>query len=214
MTPTELVTYARQRYNAVTDTFFSDPELYTLIWDAQTQLARETNCIRRVYSTSTVIGQQEYQKPTASYSIKRITYNGQKIFKITDREDDSLTMYNQATTSTGAPQYYWEWDTAIELRPVPDAVNTLNIYTYDLPQIVTSTTTLDVPTRYHLDMADFLLKAMCDKEKNFQAGSAYGQSWAKKVMDAKKYERKLLRGDSFSHVLSEESLPVTIIGAF
>jgi hypothetical protein len=214
MTPTDLVTYARQRYNAVTDTFFSDSELYTLIWDAQVQLARETYCIRRVYSTSTVIGQQEYQKPTAAMSIKRITYNGQKIFKITDREDDALTMFNQATTATGAPQYYWEWDTAIELRPVPDGALTLKIYTYDLPQIVSSTTTLDVPTRYHLDLADYLLMNMCNKEKNFQAGSQYGQSWAKKLSDAKRYEKKFLRGDSFNHVLDEETMPVTIIGAF
>lgn len=214
MTPTDLVTYARQRYNAVTDTFFSDSELYTLIWDAQMQLAKETLCIRRTYTTPTVVGQQEYQKPSACFSLKRVTYNGRKVFKILDREDDALTLNNQTTTATGTPQYYWEWDTVIELRPVPDDVQTLKLYTYDLPQIVTATTTLDVPSRYHLDIADFLLWNMCAKEKNFEAAAQYEQSWLKKVQDAKRHEKKLLRGDGFSHVLDEETLPVTIIGAF
>ncbi len=214
MTPTELVTYARQRYNAVTDTFFSDTELYTLIWAAQTELAKETMCIRRVYTTTTVVSQQEYQKPAAAFSIKKITYNGQKLFKITDREDDALTLNNAVTTATGAPQYYWEWDTALELRPVPDDTLTLKIYTYDLPQIVTSVTTLDVPPAYQIGIADYMNWHMCNKEKNFQAGSQYQQMWMKNVADAKRQEKKRIRGDSFAHVLDEETLPVTIIGAF
>lgn len=214
MTPTEVSTYARQRYNAVGDTFFSDPELYTMLLEAQTELARETLCIRRVYSTNTVVGQQEYQKPTNCMSIKRVTYNGVKIYKITDREDDALTLNNQTTTATGSAQYYWEWDTAIELRPVPGDIVVLKMYTYDLPQTVTSITTLDVPARYHTDLATFLLKEMAGKDKNYEAAARYDQAWQKKVADAKRYEKKFLRGDAFGHVLDEETLPVTIIGAF
>lgn len=214
MTPTELVTFARQLYNASNDTFFSDPELYTLIWAAQMELARESLCIKRVYTSTTVAGQQEYSKPSACLSIKRITYNGQKLFKISDREDDALTLNNAVTTATGAPQYYWEWDTSIELRPVPDSALTLKIYTYDQPQTVTASTTLDVPSRYHLDIADYMLWRMCAKDKNFQAGANYERTWTKKLSDAKRYEKKFVRGDGYSHVLDEETLPVTIIGAF
>lgn len=214
MTPGDIATYARQRYNAVNDTFFADTELYTMIWHAQMELARETYCIRKVYTTTTVVSQQEYQKPTTCFSVKRITYNGRKLFKITDREDDALTLNNQVTAATGTPQYYWEWDTAIELRPVPDDTQTLKIYSYDLPQQVSAGSTLDVPARYHQDIADFLNWQMCAKDKNFEAAAFYQNSWLKRVADAKRYERKLLRGDSFTHVLDEESLPVTIIGAF
>lgn len=214
MTPLELITYARQLYNAVNDTFFSDAELYMMVQAAQTELARETNCIRRVYTTPTVANQQEYSKPAAAFSIKRITYNGRKLFKISDREDDALTLNNAVTTATGAPQYYWEWDDSIELRPVPDDALTLKIYTYDLPQTVSSTTTLDVPDAYQLDLSFYLLWHMCSKDKNYQAAQAYQTTWMQKVRDIKGYERKRLRGDSFTHVLDEESLPVTIIGAF
>lgn len=213
MTPGDVVTFARQKYNAATDDFFTDSEMYTAIYAAQMELAMETKCIRKVYSTTTVIGQQEYQRPTNAFSIKRITYNGLKLYKITDREDDAITLNNQTTTATGSPQYYSEWDTALELRPVPDTVNALKIYTFDMPGAVSAITTLDVPTRYHPFLAEYLVSQMATKDKNFQAAAQYAQMWAKRVQDAKRYEQKFLRGDAFSHVLDEENLPVTIVGA-
>ncbi len=213
MTPTELVTFALQRWNEPSGGLFSDSELYTVIWSAQLELAQESLCIRRVYTAPTVASQQEYAKPTNAISIKRITYEGQKVFKITDREDDSLTLNNQTTTATGTPQYYWEWDTNIELRPVPDAIGTLKIYTYDIPQTVTASTVLDVPLRYHAKLADYMLAYMAEKDKNFQAAGNYRQLWLKDVQDAKRYEKKFLRGDAVAHVTDEESLPQTYIGA-
>ncbi len=213
MTPGDVITLARQKWNATTDTFYSDAELYTIIYAAEMELALETNCIRNVYTTTTVISQQEYQKPGSAYSIKRVTYNGLKLYKITDREDDAITLNNQTTTATGSPQYYSEWGTAIELRPVPDSALTLKMYTYDMPSTVTAVTTLDVPTRYHVALADYLVAHMATKDKNFQAASLFQTLWAKTVANAKRYEQKFLRGDAFSHVLDEESLPVTIVGA-
>ncbi len=213
MTPGDIITLARQKWNAVTDTFYSDLELYTMIYNAEMDLALETFCIKKVYTTSTVISQQEYQKPTNAFSVKRIVCNGLKLYKITDREDDAITLNNQTTTATGSPQYYSEWGTAIELRPIPDTVVTLQIYTYDMPATVTSISVLDVPTMYHPGIADYLVAHMATKDKNFQAAAQYQTMWAKRVQDAKRYEQKFKRGDAFSHVLDEASLPVTIIGA-
>jgi len=212
MTPTELVTFALQRWNEPAGGLFSDSELYTVIWSAQLELALESFCIRKVYTTPTVVSQQEYAKPTNAISIKRVTYEGQKLFKITDREDDALTLNNQTVTASGTPQYYWEWDTNIELRPLPAAVGTLKIYTYDIPQTVSASTTLDVPTRYHPRLANFMLAYMSEKDKNFQAASTYRQLWMKDLQDAKRYEKKFLRGDIIAHVLDEESAPLTTIG--
>lgn len=213
MTPTDIITLARQKWNSTTDTFYSDAELLTGIYQAQMKLATETSCIRKVYTTTTVISQQEYQKPTNAFSIKRITYNGLKLYKITDREDDAITLNNQTTTATGSPQYYSEWGTAIELRPVPDDALPLKIYTYDMPSPVTAVSVLDVPVRYHTDVADFLVAQLATKDKNFSAASQYMAMWDKAVANAKRYEQKFLRGDAFSHVLDEENLPVTIVGA-
>ncbi len=213
MTPDEIATLARQKWNSTSDTFFSDDELYSVIYAASTELALETQCIRNVYSATTVDSQQEYDKPSLSYSIKRITYDGRKLTKITDREDDSISLDTSTSTSTGVPCYYWEWSDVIELRPIPNDALTLKIYSYDLPDVVSAGSTLSVPLRYHVGMVDYLVAHMATKEKNFQAAGVYQAIWSKRVADAKRYEKKFLRGDSFSHVIDEEASFATIVGA-
>ena len=154
MTPSELAEYARRQYTAVGDAFFSDPELYQYIWAAQLELATEALCIRRVYTASTVAAQQEYEYPTNALSIKRVTYDGEKLTPITFREEDALT--SPAVTVSGSPQYYAVWNDTLYLTPIPDAVGTLKIFSINEPQEVDNTSVLEVQTRYHLKMADFL----------------------------------------------------------
>jgi hypothetical protein len=213
MTPSEINTYVRQAYNATSDSFFSDTEIYSYIYDAEMQLAREAKCIRTVYSTTTVASQQEYIRPSRAIAIKRITYDGSKLLKISDKIDDLYTLNQQDTTATGTPMYYWEWGTTLYLRPVPDSALTLNIYTYDQPDTVTNTSTLDVPSRYHTDIANFVLWRMALKDKNFDVANSYSAIWSKNLSDAKRYEAKILRGDGFTGVMDEFPLPTSSIGA-
>lgn len=209
----DLIEFARQQWNAVNDAFFSDDELYRMVWAASTDLAVKTKCIRDTFTTSTVAYQQEYARPTYAIGIKRITYEGGKLFKITDREDDSLTLGNQTTVSYGTPQYYWEWGSTILLRAVPAEVGTLKIYSYNIPQEVSSSSTLEIPAAYHLKMTDFLLWKMAVKDKNFDAARAYKDIWDGHVKDVKDAEKMLLRGDAFAAVQDMETLPLTVIGA-
>lgn len=213
MTPQDVCLYSRQMYNSVGDSFFPDAELYRHLWAAQMKLALETKCIRRVYTTSTVADQQEYTKPTNTVSIKRITYNGQKLMPISQREDDSLTLNNATTTATGTPQYYFEWGTSFFLRPVPAEVGTLKIFSFNQPQEVTSSSSLEVPDRYHQDLALYLVAMMAAKDKNPGVFSLYEKMWLRAVDNARKQERVLLRGDAFAAVQDVELLPVTVIGA-
>lgn len=213
MTPQEISEYARQQWNAVSDQFFSDGELYRHIYAAQMDLAKITNCIREVFTSSTVVDQHEYAKPTNCIKIKRVTYNGLKLVKLTDREDDSVTLNNSSTTSSGTPEYYFEWGASIYLRPIPAEVGTLKIFCFNQPQVVSSGSAMEVPARYHLQIADFLLWRMALKDKNFQAASEFSALWKMHLKDAKDFERLALRGDSFSTVQDEETLPLTVIGA-
>ena len=213
MTPTELEEYARQNFNAVGDTFYSQSEIFRHIFNAQMELARETNCIRNVYTTSTAIGTQEYDKPTNCLSIKRVSFNGVKLIPIDMREDDALTGNNAATTATGTPVYYFEWDDSIYLRPVPDAVGTLKIFSFDMPQEVSATSTLDVPERYHHDIADYILARMALKDKNTNLHQYYKALWNEAKDKAVRSERKILRGDAFRAVNDETTLYSTWIGS-
>ncbi len=212
MTPTEIETAARNRYNSIGDSFFGQNEILDLLWDACLDLTRECNLIERVYTTSTVASQQEYSYPTSTISIKRITYEGKKLKPITMREDDAITGLNQSTTSEGTPQYYYVWNETIYLRPLPSSVGTLKIYTYNEPQQLTTSSSLEIPTQFQMDLLDYIVSEMAAKDSNFTAAQYYANKWEQAKMNIKKWQRKRLRGDSFATVQDEEAMIESYLG--
>lgn len=212
MTPTELQTFIRQKYNIVGDNFWSDSEIYNLIWEASYQLAREAFVIEGTYTTTTVAGTQAYSYPTNAISIKRITWDGRKLQPINMREDDSLTGNLQSSTSQGDPQFYYVWDETIYLRPIPSSAATLKIFSFDKPQEITTSSTIDVPEQFHMDLIDYVLSNLHAKEKNFAGAQYYLALWQAKIAKIKAWQRKRLRGDAFSNVQDIDSLSETFVG--
>ena len=89
MTPTQIETAARNKYAAISDSFFGQDEILGLLQQACFEFTRECTPIERVYSSSTVISQQQYDFPELAISIKRITYAGEKLTKIDFDQDDA-----------------------------------------------------------------------------------------------------------------------------
>lgn len=212
MTPIQLEEMARRRYNAVNDSFFSQDEIFDYIWHAQMQLAKEARVIEKTYTTDTVVSQQGYAFPTNALDIKRITYEGQKLDPICQREDDVLTLLNQQTTSTGTPSSYFIWENTIFLRDIPGAVGELKIFSYDMPQQVTSTSVIDVPTEHHFDLLYFVLAEMALKDKNQPDESGYRTMWEMEKRRALARRRARLRGDSPAHVKDIDSIVGGVLG--
>lgn len=203
LTPTTLEEFARQRYNAVGDTAFTSSEMNRYIWDAQMQLARETWCIRDVLTTTTVASQQEYAFPTATLAVKYLTVDSQTVEPRSIEEVLRLTASSAAPT--GTPYIYAIWNEVFYLAPIPASAVTMKVYAVCEPAEVTTASTLEVPSRYHLDMAEYLLEQMCTKDKNYQGAAIHSAKWLQKVKEAKATERKLLRGQKFSFVKDESS---------
>lgn len=213
MTPSQLNEAARQRYNAVGDKFWSDSELYRLMYAAHQEFARETLCIERVYTTTSVAGQQQYSYPTNTISIKRIEYNGQKLVPVTFREDDAITMLNASTTERGTSQYYFIWNNTLYLRPLPDTDGlTIKIYSYNEPQEISNTSTFEIPTMFHMDTINYMLSEMYAKDKDFNASKYYRDLWVLSLQNGKKWAQKKKRGDAFNAVQDVETLNERVIG--
>lgn len=181
MTPTELETHIRQRYNAVGDSFFTQAEIFNNIYAAQVELATETYCIKNVYNTSSVASQRVYDFPSLAIVPERVEYNGKRIFPSDFIDDDALTGNNPGSTTTGTPEHYQVWGQEIYLRPIPSTAVTdgIKIFSADLPDTVTAVSTLDVPTRYHLFLVDFVLYCMFAKEKNHVMANHHYEIWLK-----------------------------------
>lgn len=206
MTPTQIETAARNRYNATGDSFFSSAEILDLIYQACIEISVPNSLIEGIYTASTVIGQQGYSYPSTAISIKRISYEGVKLKNYTMREDDSVTGLDQSTASTGTPTYYFIWNETIYLRPVPDSVGTLKIYTYNEPQVITATSSLEIPSQFHMGLVYYIVSAMALKDGNINVAREYDMKWQKTVIDAKKWVRISKRADSFTNVQDEDQL--------
>lgn len=212
MTPSQIEQMARERYNAVGETFWSQSEMFGLMYAASMELATETLCIERTYEATTTADTQEYAYPTNTISIKRVTYDGIKLAPIDMRRADSLTLNSTTTTVTGSPQYYTDWDYTLSLFPVPDAAGTLKVYSYNQPQAITTTSTLEVPEMAHTRLVNYMLSEMYAKDKDFSSAKYYKDLWLLDKQEVAKYIRKRRRTDSFGMVLSEDSAPNTILG--
>jgi len=213
MTPAEIETAARNKYNSTGDSFWASSEIYGLISEAQTEMARESINIENIYSTSTVISQQTYSVPTNCISIKRIEYNGAKIERITLREDDSITNLESDITTTGNPIYYFEWNSLIYLRPLPSAVGTLRIFTYDKPtEITAASTPLEVPIQFHRDIVNFVVREMAIKDQNGDTANFYAGLWEKALKQAKIWNKKRKRGDEFQVIKNMDDMAKSVLG--
>lgn len=212
MTPTDMVTAARDLYNAVGDTYFSDLQIYNWLTQAANELNTKAMLVEQYTTGATVAAQQIYSYPTNAFSIKRITINGKKIKKITNRDDDAITLSNQTATTMGWPIYYTDWAYQVWLRPIPDGVYTIGWWTFALEPTITAVSTLITPANFHMDLVDYALARMFMKDKNVENVQMHMSNWKEHVRDAVIYQRRLKRTDSFATVQSEDSLPVTILG--
>jgi hypothetical protein len=213
MTPSEIETAARNKYNSTGDSFWSSNEIYGLIYEAELEMARDAINIENIYSTSTVIGQQTYSVPDNCISIKRIEYNGAKIERITLREDDSITNLQSDITTSGEPIYYFEWNGLIYLRPLPSAVGTLRIFTYDKPtEVTTASQTIEIPAQFHRDLVNFVVREMALKDQNGNTANFYAALWQNALKQAKAWNKKRKRGDEFQVVKNMDDMAKSVLG--
>lgn len=213
MTPQQIETAARRIMNAEGSNFWSQAEIIeNYLYFVLQELVDETQCIENRYTTVSVASQQEYAIPDRMIQIKRVEYDSQKMQPITFHQLDSIDL-NTNTTVTGTPQYYYFWDNAIGLYPVPDtAALTIKIYSLDDPSVPTSASTLEVPTQFHGFLAVGVAYYMSLKELGHPNTARLRDQWQISIEKAKA-TWKMRNRDNLHVVTREEDLPQTVWGA-
>lgn len=221
MLPSDINTYARSKYNATGDTFFTDLEIYYYIYQAELEIAAHSPLVYEFAPLGGTVtqGVRTYNFPVNCRIIKRIEYTiagGGGTFKlepITFREDDALTLVNVASTTQGKPQFYCQYNSQLYLRPIPDnSVDTYLVYFFGEPAIPTAASVLELPTLFHMDLVDFVVKEMYAKDKDPVMYQLFDQKWQASKEKIIKWGAKRKRGDAFTIVMNEDNLAVTLTG--
>lgn len=210
MTPSDLETYVRQRYNSVGDSFYPQDEIFNFFYAAQMEIATETFCIRSTHTTTSVASTRTYAFSLFAsniFSIARVEYDGHRIFPNDFIDDDSLTGNNTDEILEGIPEHYQEWNDTLYLRPTPDtSAKTIKLYTYDLPRVPSASIPLDIPSRYHLYLADYALWCMLTQDDNRGMSQDYLALWQAHKKTVLQTERLRRVGDSLRVVKDMDEL--------
>lgn len=213
MTPTEIIEACRNQYNAINDDFFGESEMLKLIYLGEQELVHEGLIIESTYQTTTVADQQEYPFPTNMVAIKRVEYDGTKLQPINFRQDDSITLYNSATTNTGEPQFYMEWNDTIILRPIPSDAQTLKIRGYKEPDTLTINSSLEIPAFFHGAIICYVTMMMASKDQNWshydRSSARFDGFWKPKI---RQWVAKRKGKDACHIVNNEDILGVSLMG--
>jgi len=203
--------------NAVGSKFWSSEEIIgDYLYQAALEMAQETFCIQNRYTQTTVADQQEYAAPSLLLAVKRITYDQQKLRPISQLQLDSID-FNTNTTVTGEPQYYYYEDETIGLYPVPTEDKELNITTYDQPAVTTSTSTLQIPSRFHGFLVTGVCWYMSMKELGHPNTRMFEYQWngagnPNNCINKVRKSIRMVNKDQFNTVILEENQPSTPIG--
>ena len=201
MTPLEIETAARLRYNAVGDDFFPQNMIFDLITQAEMQISTEAFATEGEFTTTSVAGQREYSYPTNTHAIKRVTYKDDELLKQELKDDPK----NDNNDPTGTPTGYTIWNDIVILFPTPDTSgDTIRMYTYEKAQTITSSSSLVTPVEYHHNIIDYVLSAFFAKDKDMKSASYHMQLWNDAVRKAKRDRMKRKRGDRFAVVRDRE----------
>ena len=214
MTPAQIETAARRKYNSANSSFYSSSEIYDLIYQAELEIARETRMLEGYTTTTSTQGDQTYSFPSGVLEIRRLEYNGAKLQRIDMREDDAITLLNSDSTEQGTPRYYFVWDNTIYLRPLPSAsAVTIKIWYYKEPAAVTSASqTLEVPALFHMCIVDFVTAELAAKDQQFDIASYYRDIWySKHLPSMQKWVSKRKVDDAFKVVKDESNMVGTVL---
>jgi hypothetical protein len=164
----------RQRYNAIGDQYFTDQYIYDLIFEAETQLAKQGYVIENTYTTTSVADTRELSYPQNTLGVREVRYDYDKLIKLPLIDDPKVNSSNP----TGTPTHYSVWDNVIILYPTPDTSgDTIQVRVYENAQNLTSTSTLNVPDEYQIDLVNFVLAHMSLKDTNIPLYREYMLLW-------------------------------------
>jgi len=206
MTPANIVESAQRRYNAENDSFYSDDELFGLIYEAQLEIQQETRITESTDSSiTTVSGTRTYSLPTNWTDLLRVEYDGCPLDLIDFDVDDQITGEQPDTTGTGTPTAYFLHNELIYLRSVPDAAKTLKLFGWKQPTDITAgTDAILIPSMWHHVLIDYVTSEIAFKDNNNSVGSYYANKFERNVVKIKRYVARRKRGGGFAVVKSEE----------
>jgi hypothetical protein len=205
------------RYQAYEPTaaFWADDEIRQYLWEGECEIARMAECVEVATSITTVTSTQESTYTSTVETIKRVTYDGDRLKKIDFRDLDTLDEDGTASdASTGNPTHYYLWgNNTIGFWPVPTTSAAVKIWGNGTPaQITSSVSAFTVPPQFHNAIPDYALYRMYSKDQDDSRAKLHLDIWeASKTKAVQQWSRRK-SADKINLVKDEYAYASTTLG--
>lgn len=214
MTPTEIITAAKQSGNNESTTFVSDTELYTYLSMGLREASTKAKIVEVTdTSLTSVANQADYTFPSTLFEPKRVTYDGLKLRPSTLKELDKLQSAIQNQPTTGTPRFYNFFAQTLTLVPTPDTSSLqIKIWAHKTHPDVTAVSTLSAPADFHQYFVDYVSYRIFIKEGDIDRANMYLTLWNSHVESMKRSMLERKRRDNFNIVQSEDQSISNVLG--
>lgn len=210
MTPTEVYELVRAQLTEIDPDFWTEQEIYNLLWNAEIVLTTEVGCCETTSLDDTIAATREYDRPANAIKISRVTYDRKKLKKITFTDVDSL---EGDTEDDGEPDYYYEYGKFIGLVPTPTEIKTIKFYYSMIPTKLTNVSTeFTIPEEFSHYLADYALYFAYLKDQQNSTANIHLGLWQNNLRLAKDQWGSRNSLDSYPVVRVEENYPFTDLG--
>jgi hypothetical protein len=164
----DILTRCRSVLNESTAAMWSDAELYTIINDAERDIAVKTGCIENVDEKVTVAGTRTVDY--TGYDVKYVEFVPTGGTPVGLRRI-SINHLGRVKTAGIHPQYYAVWGSKIIIEPKPTKVYALNVCVADYPSTYMSTSTdePEIQKEFHEDILSYVPYMSLFKPGKFRA---------------------------------------------
>lgn len=211
-TPSEMIDKIRRESGETEADYWTSTEIYEYMSDAQRLIGRVVPCVLDSTAQDVIADTREYTIPDDVGIISRVTYDGRKIKAIDINQLGALE--DTDSTSTGRPEYYYQWGTEMGLSPVPDSTDELKIYFQKICSDVTNTSSWAVPDWCTDIIPDYCLWRMYTKDQELSVeADSHQKSWLMGLDQLESDWNKRIYDDQYIVVRDEDNTyPGTSLG--
>lgn len=185
---------------------FEDIDLVDMINDAQVDICRKTGLLvsEQLYSLSTTT--PSWAIPADCIEILRAVMNGQKLYKTTWQEVDTLDPSKDSGTTRGVPDRFYVMGNKITFYPYTSTNTTNNIrvvYSCTPTVLVNDTDTPDIPLAYHEDIVIRVVARGHELVEDYQAASSKSAEYDKAITLTQEQAQEV-SDESYPHIRDTE----------
>ena len=169
----DILSRVKRQFGDESGAQITDEDIIRWVNDGQNEIAQMHDLLEATATAYTVDGKVDYDLPPNMVSLKSVYYDDRKLENLSTQEfDEWIRQWNDGSKGSGDSWVYTSWGNKVTLFPAPSERKALRlVYSCFPAPVETSTDTLNIPTRYHNRLVEYVLQQAYELDENFEAAA-------------------------------------------